>query len=576
MAEANMTTGSNLATEQATLPMGKFRPFIVVTLLFSLVVNLLMLVSPLYMLQVYDRVLSSGSVETLIMVSVAAIGLLSVYGFAEAARRKTLALLSEQIQDEVGPTLFASSFKSANSGQALPKKLSDLSTVQNFLRHGLLLPFFDLPFTPLFIFAMFLVHPIIGWIGVIGGAALILITIFTEFSSRKSFDEAMAAETNTSNFANEISQKRSIVMSLGLMDPLQNQWMAYKRKSSEMTLNGLGRSTFFSSQAKGLRQMLQIAALGIGGYLVLQLEMSAGAIIAGSILMGRALAPIDQALGAWRQLLRARKAWTSVKETVSTSRSEQSSITPMPRPEAELSIEGLSINAPGSDTPLLPKFNMTLKGGSSIAILGPSGSGKTSLLQTLAGAWDPSDGNARLGGRDIHSWSATDRGQYIGYAPQNVELLPGSIAQNISRFTSGTPEEIIEAAKKAGFHDMILRFPDGYDTRVGTGGSHLSQGQKKAIGLARAFYRQPVLMILDEPGTNLDQMSLVNFKRGLSELKSEGSILVFSTHDVRFLSLADNIILLDNRTLKMVSAKEYMATLSRARQGLNTPDVGAG
>ena len=553
-------------TAASARPKRTLRPFIVVTLLFSLVVNLLMLVSPLYMLQVYDRVLSSGSVETLVMVSIAAIGLLSVYGFAEAARRKTLALMSEQIQDEYGPIIFTTSFQASNAPQLLPKKLGDLTTIQNFLRHGLLLPFFDLPFTPLFIFAMFLVHPIIGWIGVIGSIALILITIFTELASRKSVEEAMQAESVTNNFANEISRKRSVVSSLGMMSPLLAKWMAYKKQSSQMTLDGLGRSTFFSAQAKGLRQMLQVAALGIGGYLVLQLEMSAGAIIAGSILMGRALAPIDQALGAWRQLVRARTSWLSLNETLAHSETGPDSFTPMIRPEADLSIESLMIASPGADTALLPKFNVNLKAGASIAVLGPSGSGKTSLLQTIVGAWDPLEGHVRLGGRDIHKWHSGDRGQYIGYAPQDVELLPGTIAQNISRFSDGTPEEVMGAAQKAGFHDMILRLPEGYDTRVGPGGHHLSQGQKKGIGLSRAFYRNPVLLILDEPGTNLDSASLINFQRGLNDMKSNGSILIFATHDLRLLQLADNVLLLDNRSLKMVSVKDYMATLARAQK----------
>jgi PrtD family type I secretion system ABC transporter len=553
---------------ERTRPKSSLKPFIAVTLLFSLVVNFLMLVSPLYMLQVYDRVLSSGSVETLIMVSIAAIGLLSVYGFAEAARRKTLALMSEQVQDEYGPVIFTSSFRDSNSPQLLPKKLADLATVQSFLRHGLPLPFFDLPFTPLFIFAMFLVHPIIGWIGVIGGLVLILITVFTELSSRKSVEEAMQAESLTTNFATEISRKRSVISSLGMMSPLLSNWMAHKKKSSQMTLDGLGRSTFFSAQAKGLRQMLQVAALGIGGYLVLQLEMSAGAIIAGSILMGRALAPIDQALGAWRQLIRARTAWSSLEDTMSRSSAAEGSFTPMMRPEADLSVESLMIASPGSDTALLPKFNVTLKAGASIAILGPSGSGKTSLLQTIVGAWEPLEGHVRLGGRDMHRWEAGDRGQYIGYAPQDVELLPGTIAQNISRFSDGSPEDIMGAAQKAGFHDMILRLPEGYDTRVGSGGSHLSQGQQKGVGLARALYGDPVLLVLDEPGTNLDRSSLMSFQRGLAEMKSNGSILIFATHDMRFLSLADNVLLLDNRSLKMVSAKDYMSTLTRVRQSI--------
>jgi len=544
------------------------KPFIVVTFLFSIVVNLLMLVSPLYMLQVYDRVLSSGSVETLIMVSIIAIGLLSIYGFAEAARRKVLALFSQHIQDEYTEAIFATSFNAPDSSQLLPKKMADLTIVENFLRHGLPLPYVDLPFTPLFIFAMFLVHPIIGWIGIVGGLILIAITVFTELSARKSVSDAMQAETYTQEFANEIGRKRSIVTSLGMMGPLMQQWGQYKQKSVAMTLDNLGRSTFFSSQAKGIRQMLQVAALGVGGYLVLQLEMSAGAIIAGSILMGRALAPIDQALGAWRQLLRARKAWSSLQETMADHSDQQGSITPMPRPEAELSVEAMQISAFGSDTPLLPKFNLKLGKGSAIAILGPSGSGKTSILQTLMGAMMPDHGHVRLGGRDIHRWSAEDRGQYLGYVPQNVELLPGTIAQNICRFSEASPDDIMGAARQAGFHDMILRLPQGYDTRIGPGAFYLSQGQQKAVALARAFFGSPVLMVLDEPGTNLDQLSLKTLIRALGEAKASGTLLVLATHDVRFLELADNIMLLGDRSLKMVSAKEYQATLSRSNPHL--------
>jgi len=544
---------------------GSAKPFLVMTLLFSLVVNLLMLVSPLYMLQVYDRVLSSGSVETLIMVSIVAIGLLSIYGFAESARRKVLAIFSEKIHEDYGPTIFKLSFQDQNASRALPKNLADLSTVQNFLRHGLLLPFFDLPFTPLFIFAMFLVHPIIGWIGVIGGIALIAITIITELTSRSSVDEALKSENSTRIYSTEISRKRSIITSLGMMDPLLSRWMKHKQKSSDMTLQDLGRTTFFSSQAKGLRQMLQIAALGIGGYLVLQLEMSAGAIIAGSILMGRALAPIDQAVSAWRQMIRARKAWSSIQVMTGTARDPSPVVTPMPRPAAELSIEGLTIAVPNTDLPLLPKFNVKVTGGSVVAILGPSGSGKTSLLQTLVGAYMPHDGHVRLGGRDVHAWEARDRGQYVGYAPQNIELLPGTIAENICRFSDAPSEQIMAAAQKAGFHDAILRLPDGYDTIVGIGGTHLSQGQRKGVGLSRAVFGNPVLLVLDEPGSNLDQLSLINFQRCLAEAKSAGSIILFATHDIRFLNLADNVILLDNRSLKMASAKDYLETLSRVR-----------
>lgn len=548
----------------AASPAGlSLRPFFVMTALFSLAVNILLLVSPLYMLQVYDRVLSSGSVETLIMVSIAAIGLLMVYGFAEAARKKVLSLMSIYIEDNYGSKIFKSGFSGRDTTLSLPGRLGDLNTVQSFLQNGLLLPIFDLAFTPIFVFAMFLVHPIIGWIGIAGAAVLIVIAILTELGSRADVKTAQAAEGRASQHAQQISRHRSVIKSLGMLEPLAEQWTAQKSDASRLSLKGQGRSTFFGAQAKGLRQMLQVAALGVGGYLVLQLEVSAGAIIAGSILMGRALSPIDQTLGAWRQVLRARQAWDRLSETIQGFEGGAPDAMPLPRPDAILSIQNLEVAPPGSDRAILPKFNLTIKGGTVIGILGASGSGKTSVLETCVGAWQPFGGDVRLGGRDIHRWDDGDRGQYVGYAPQSVDLLPGTIAQNISRFKDGPPEEIITAARRAGFHDMILNLPDGYDTVIGPGGAHLSQGQCKAVSLARAFYGDPVFLCLDEPGAGLDQVSLGNLSRGIKEAKVAGAIILLSTHDARFLHLADNIMLLGQGALKMVTAEDYAKTLQQ-------------
>jgi len=555
---------SSVPSRSAEAPAGlSFRPFFVITALFSLAVNILLLVSPLYMLQVYDRVLSSGSVETLIMVSIAAIGLLIVYGFAEAARKKVLSLMSIYIEDNYGSKIFKNGFTGSDTSLSLPGRLGDLNTVQSFLQNGLLLPIFDLAFTPIFVFAMFLVHPIIGWIGVAGGAVLIVIAILTELGSRTAVKTAQAAESKASQHAQQISRHRSVIKSLGMLEPLAGQWTAQKSNASRLSLKGQGRSTFFGAQAKGLRQMLQVAALGVGGYLVLQLEVSAGAIIAGSILMGRALSPIDQTLGAWRQLLRARQAWDRLSETIQGFEGGAPDAMPLPRPDAILSIQNLEVAPPGSDRAILPKFNLTIKGGTVIGILGASGSGKTSILETCVGAWQPFNGEVRLGGRDIHRWVDGDRGQYVGYAPQSVDLLPGTIAQNISRFKDGASDDIIVAARRAGFHDMILNLPDGYDTMIGPGGAHLSQGQCKAVSLSRAFYGAPAFLCLDEPGASLDQASLANLSHGIKVAKDAGAIILLSTHDVRFLHLADNIMLLGQGALKMVTADDYAKSLQQ-------------
>lgn len=540
---------------------GELAPFLWVAAGFSVAVNLLMLVAPLYMLQVYDRVLVSGSTETLIMLSAIAVGLLLIYGFAEAARRKIMVLLADFVQTRHAGTIARTSFAGTDTAKTLPARLGDLSMVQSVIQNGLLLPLFDLPFTPVFILAMFLVHPVIGMLGIIGVLVLAGMTAITELWSRQSLAKSQGMEREAQSFADQLSRNRAAIIAQGMLDRMLERWGEKKARASQMTRQGSGAPNFFGAQARSLRQVLQIAALGAGAFLVLDQQLSAGAIVAGSILLGRALAPIDQILGGWRQLVRAKLSWQALEPVRAAARQRDIKPTAMPRPSAQLQVESLAVASPGSDRPLFPKFNLSLEAGSMTVVLGPSGSGKTSLLQTLSGVWPAMEGMVRLGGRDMHSWDSSDRGRYVGYAPQDAELLPGTVSENIARFEECGSETIVQTAQSASFHDTLLRLPEGYDTQIGRPGSYLSRGQKQAISLTRAMYGDSVLLCLDEPTANLDHHSVAGFKRALAAAKDKGQIIIVSTHDLGLIELCDHVIWLSPTAIKMVSGAEYLETL---------------
>ena len=538
--------------------------YIITAGMFSLVVNILMLVSPLYMLQVYDRILTSGSIDTLILISLLAVFLLITYAIAEGARRRVMAMASSQFHRQFGRDIFKASLQSPRADHVLPKYLVDLSIVQAFVANGLLLPLFDLIFTPLFLIVMFLVHPIIGWIGVLGTTVMIVVGVTTELWTREPVKNALKSEQNAQTYADSLGCQQSAIVSLGMSKIAYKIWMDRKSEASALSQKGTSATGLFGSMTRGLRQILQIATLGAGAVLVLQHQSSPGAIVAGTILLGRALAPIDQIVGGWRQYIKVRGAWASLNSLRKFYSEDSDDYTKMPRPEARLGLENLGIGTPGAQNPLLPKFNLDLKGSSLTVVVGVSGCGKTSMLQTISGAWPAMVGKVMFGGRDLHRWDSTDRGQYIGYIPQNVELLTGSVAQNISRFTQVETDDVIAIAKKIGCHEIILGLSDGYDTIIGPGGVHLSAGQKQVIGIARAGFGNPVLMLLDEPTANLDHASVQALKTYLFTLKEQGIITVLATHDLRLTELADNVIMLSKNGIKMVDGYTYFTALNKA------------
>ena len=525
---------------------------------FSLVSNILLLVSPLYMLQVYDRILTSGSKDTLIWITIISIFLLAVYAAAETGRRRICSLAAEELEEKLSERVFVEFGKTHDAGGRLPNDLRVLSRIRGFFQNQTVLPFFDLPFAPLFLLVMFMIHPIIGVLGLTGGIILLSVAICAELSTRRTNETASAVNSEAFNLAGGLSRQRSAIVAMGLTDNALAKWRRTKETARELNLKAGAKETGFSSVTKAGRQMLQILILGAGGALAITQQISPGAIVAGSIILGRALGPIDQIVGSWRGIAAARSAWNQIQTAIENN-DPKVAYTPLPRPEAQLKLDRLSIAIPGSREALIRPFGFEASGGQMIAILGSNGCGKTTLLQTIAGAWTPHSGSVVLGGRDLHAWASEDRGQYIGYVPQDVELLPGTVGENIARMTECEAEDIIEAAKKAGAHDMILSLPQGYETPVGSAGiGSLSAGQRQLIGLARALFGNPVLIILDEPTANLDPSAVYRAISNLNKVAKAGTIILTATHDAKLISATQSVMVIREGGVLTADTKQYI------------------
>ena len=545
---------------------GYFWPILV----FSLVSNLLLLVSPLYMLQVYDRILTSGSKDTLIWITIIAVFLMFIYAAAETARRHICALAAEKIEGQIAESVFSNFENNKEAGEKLPDDLRVLSRIRGFFRNQAILPFFDLPFSPLFLLVMFLIHPIIGTIGLIGGIILFIVAIAAEFSTRNTNKIANSASSQAFLLATGLSRQRSAIVSMGLTKGATEKWRLTKDQFKDQTLKASERENGFSSITRAGRQTLQILILGAGGALAISQQVSPGAIVAGSIIMSRTLAPIDQMVGNWRGITAAKMAWHRLEELMAGSKETVTEFTPLPRPESRLAMQRLCVAAPGMQEPLIRPFALELNGGQLTALMGPNGSGKSSLLQTIASAWEPHSGHVTLGGRDLHKWAAEDRGQYIGYVPQNIELLPGTIAENVCRMSGAEPEAIFSAAKLAGAHEMILALPQGYETPIGMPGTQkLSAGQRQLIGLARALFGNPVLIVLDEPTANLDPEKSREVTQNLVKIAAMDRIIIAATHDNNLIAATQTIMAIKDGTLMTADTRKYLEAKSAQSKPTN-------
>jgi ATP-binding cassette subfamily C protein len=524
-----------------------------VTVIFSIFVNALMLTSPLYMLQVYDRVLGSGSEATLVALSVLVAGLFLVMGVLDYARAKVMLIVGARFQERLDRRVFAAALQRSASQPSDPAAITaqrNLEAVRAFLASPVLLALMDLPWTPFFLVAIFIFHPLLGWLAVVGGAVLVAVTILNQAFSRNPQREAGAATVQSERMSDQMKTEAETLQALGMSGAGFDRWQMARRAALAKGIAAVGVTVGFGSLTKTFRLFLQSAMLGLGAWLVLKGELTAGAMIAGSILMGRALAPIEMAVGQWPVAQRANEAWNHLADLLSRVPAQQHRTT-LPRPSALLDVESLSVGPPGEKLALLRGLSFQLKPGQALGVIGTSGAGKSTLARGLTGVWQPLAGRVRLDGASLDQYDPDSLGRLIGYLPQRITLFDGTIAENIARLDAHADSaKIVEAARKADAHDMIVRLPQGYDTRITAAGGRLSGGQMQRIGLARALYGDPVLLILDEPNSNLDNAGSVALNTAIRAMKDEGKSVLIMAHRPAAIQECDLLLVLENGVRK--------------------------
>jgi PrtD family type I secretion system ABC transporter len=517
--------------------------------LFSGVVNLLMLAGPLYMLQVYDRVLSSRSVPTLVALSVFLVGAYVFQGMLDLIRSRVVvraaALLDQRLALSVHGAVIRLAVASRHPGEG-PQPVRDLDQIRGFLTSAGPIAIVDLPWVPVFLAICFLIHPWLGLAATAGAIVLFTMTLLTERASRAPA-RAAAQDAGSRSIMVE-AQRRSgeTILAMGMTSALAQRWNCVNDRYIAVVGRLSDVAGSFGSASKVLRLLLQSVMLGLGAYLVLRVELTAGGMIAASIMMGRALAPIETAIANWRGFVAARQSIKRLSETLTRAAPAQAATT-LPKPSRTLVVEQVTVVAPRATKPIVTGVRFGLKAGEVLGIIGPSGAGKTSLVRALVGIWRPAKGSVRLDGAALDQWDWELLGRHIGFISQTVELFDGTIAENIARMAiAPDAEAVLRAARTAGAHDMILRLASGYDTPIGEGGEALSAGQRQRIALARALYGDPFLVVLDEPNSNLDSEGEAALRQAIAGVKARGAIVVLIAHRPSVLSVCDHILLLAN------------------------------
>ncbi|WP_319824996.1 type I secretion system permease/ATPase [Thalassovita sp.] len=525
---------------------------------FSFIVNLLMLTGPLYMLQVYDRVLGSRSLETLLGLTLIVAFLYGMMGLLDHSRARVMARVGSRFQARLDQRVFDAVIrKSAVSPDEFSNTgLRDLESIQRLLIAPALMAIFDLPWTPLFLFGIMLFHPWLGILAICGGTLLIVLAVLNQATTRRPIAKANSAVVLSESISGQMINEAEMVQSMGMRDASFHRWQKARNDALGQSLAASDTGGLYSVMTKTFRLFLQSAMLGLGAYLVLQNELTPGAMIAGSILLGRALAPVELLIGQWPLFQRAIKGWENLAVLLGTVQPEEKR-TPLPTPKALLEVQQLTVVPPGQSQATLRMLNFTVQPGQAVGVIGTSGAGKSTLARALTGLWRPAGGKIRLDGAALEQYEPSVLGQLIGYLPQRVELFDGTIAENIARLSpEPDPAKIVAAARKADAHEMILKMPDGYDTRVSASGGRLSGGQIQRIGLARAMYSDPVILVLDEPNSNLDNEGSQALNNAIKTMKAEGKSVLIMAHRPAAIQQCDMLLMLEGGNLRAYGPKE--------------------
>jgi len=524
-----------------------------------MVINLLMLTPSIYMLQLYDRVVSTGNKSTLLMLTILMIALYLTMSFLEWIRSQILVRVSARLETLLNYRVFAVAFQQslASNQRAGTQPLEDLTALRQFLTGNGLFAFFDAPWLPIYVALLFVFHPWYGWFSVAIALLLTAIAIVNEKLTAKPLAEAndMAVQGRAQVARN--LRNAEVIESMGMLADIRRRWLDTTYKVLELQSIASSRAGLISAISKVVRLTAQSAILGLGAYLTIEREISPGLMIAGSILLGRALAPIDLLIGTWKSFISARGQYKRLHDILLEVPAESEKMS-LPPPTGQIEFEAVQVNPPGSQKATLRGISLVMERGDLIGVVGPSGAGKSTFARAVLGIWPASAGKIRLDGADIATWNRLELGPYIGYLPQDIELFEGTISENIARFGAVDPQQVIEAAQMAGVHELILHLPNGYDTPIGPGGATLSGGQRQRIGLARALYGNPVIVVLDEPNSNLDDQGEEALAHALNQLKQRQVTVILVSHRQNALSKVDKLLILNEGKLALYGLREQV------------------
>ena len=541
--------------------------------LFSMFINVLMLVPPLYMLQLYDRVLTSRSESTLYMLTLIVIVLFVTMGLLEVVRSRVLVKFGNRFANILSNRIFESTFELANKKPeaASSRLMGDFTQLRQFLTGNGLFAFFDAPWIPIYIIVLFLFHPYFGFFAIFAAIILVAITFLNEYTTKEKMDNANTLNRDSMMQLEANIRNAEVINAMGMKTNVRKKWEEKYFGFLNAQNDASNKAGIWSNLSKTLRMFFQSMILGLGAYLAVNMELSAGMMIAGSIIMGRALAPLDLMIATWKGFSGARMSYKRIDQLLKDFPKNKEYME-LPAPKGFISVEGVYAKPPASSIYTLENLTFTINKGDVVGIIGPSAAGKSTLARVILGVWPVQIGTVRIDGADISQWDREHLGKYIGYLPQDIELFSGTISENIARFNEVDSQKVIEAAMKAGVHEMILRLPEGYDTVIGSGAVVLSGGQRQRIGLARAIYDNPVFVVLDEPNSNLDEQGELALLKTVEELKQSGTTVVIITHRPNILKVTNKILIMNTgKVERYASTEEILGAVAKQNQAAQAP-----
>ena len=536
---------------------------------FSAITNMLMLAPSLYMLQVYDRVLASRNGVTLLMLTLMMLGAYLLVTSLELVRSFVLVRVGARFDMHMNKRVYTAAFEQnlkKGSGSSAGQALQDLTNIRQFLTGNALFAFFDAPWFPVYLIVMFFFEPTLCYFSLAGTAILLVLAYANERVSHAPLAEANTMAIASSTMATNNLRNAEVIESMGMLPNLLARWFKVHGRFLHLQAEASEKAGIISAMTKFVQLSLQSLVLGLGALLVIDGKISGGMMIAASILVGRCMAPVQGVIGVWKTYANTRSAYERLSALLEANPARSAGMA-LPPPQGALSLEGVTAAPPGSRVPLINNLSFSVAPGDVLGVIGPSGAGKSTLARLLVGVWPAMVGKVRLDGADIFQWNKGELGPYIGYLPQDIELFAGTVSENIARFGELDAEKVVQAAKRAGVHELILRFPDGYDTKLGDGGGGLSGGQKQRLGLARAMYGDPSLIVLDEPNSNLDEVGEAALLQAIQDLRQRGKTIVLITHRPSVLGATTKLLVMNEGSVQLFGpTKDVIAAMNEATQ----------